>query len=374
MNTLFAISPEKMKITYDQLKNYLKQDQQIIFNALKMLDKEFEMPEISELSLKNKHEEIKKKFDFSNFSGTNIFLGLIPQIYKILKESGRYDDDELDIFLKKTATETKNSSAKLVLTKDCIWTVEWFLEVRSVFGDEKMNLQISLYDSELNEIVPEYMFELLSSAISAYMQNLFMPSVILLSIALEAILREILLLKGYSAGTGGNSNAEYSFIEAEMLLCTQNSGHLIRLNSDDIKLPIERWNPQTIPIRIKRKYNKKNHYDIIIRGLDGYEDYITTDTIESLPNKKISGLGGAIKIARDQEKVLTDMDIPKDMDEVFCGVRNNLIHISKESFDKDISGSQPLKSILTNQAMVCDLLINVARYVNKKWYEIYDSN
>jgi len=370
MNLLFQISSDKMKDTYDRIKSHLKQDQQFIFQAMQILDNNFEIPD--ESKIEKNHIAIKRKFDFRGFNGIEIFLRLIPQIYKKLEDSPYYKSSELDAFLLETATETKSVDIKLILTKGCIWTVNWPTKVSGAFGQEDLEIPIFLYNGQLDEIVPAYIVELLSSAISAYTQNLYMPSLILATIALEATLRKVLSLRGYSSGGKGTSKDEYSFIDAKIGPLSDKSGYMLRFNKEPAKSSNEYYiaeSDKSVPVRIKRKYRDKDRYDIIIRDFDGYEDYLTSDVIITPQQKRISGLGGALSIARYDEGILTDIDLPTDMDEIFKSVRNNLIHISEDSFSATI-GDRRLSEILSNQLAVYDLIFNVSNYINKQYLDI----
>lgn len=94
--------------------------------------------------------------------------------------------------------------------------------------------------------------------------------------------------------------------------------------------------------------------------------------------QNITGLGKAIDIARNTERILTSFHLTEDLDEVIKTVRNNLVHLSGSVFATPLiafnslstTGNFVLGDFIKDQKLVFDLITNVSRCIN----DLYNEN
>lgn len=124
------------------------------------------------------------------------------------------DTFTLENLIPKLRFDTDDSATKIVFNEKQHYAAEWSVPVRSFGQDEQQVIQLDLFDCGQNEIVPSYIVEYVKGAVLLYSQGLLKGACALMTIAMEATLRDILATKGYSYMTGTSSDDQYAFTDA----------------------------------------------------------------------------------------------------------------------------------------------------------------
>jgi len=295
MKSFSLLSKDNMIYTYDQFKDKLTKNDWIIFDAMKkcttLLSNPFETPSV-QFDYEKKHQEIKRHLEMGVLYGfgKDQVVHLFIEILKIVEVSGGLKGIDINDLYDIAYFRTTYNDLKLRITPDLYLRAEWDIPVNSLGVSDIYNLSIDLYNDSFDEVVPDYVFEYINGSVIAYRNRLYSVSSVLLTIAMEATLRDVLSNKGYS----------YS----------------------------------------KNKSDKR----------------------------KITGLGTALDIARNDEGFLTPDIIPMDFDKVLTTIRNNLVHLSKTSLpSKIINSDQILNDFINSSDNVFGLLSFILPFISNQY-------
>ena len=200
----------------------------------------------------------------------------------------------------------------------------------------------------------------------------------MITIAVEATLRDVLVSKGCSFNPRANSYNVYDFGQAS-----------ISVDGDTYKLDLKNIPPKTpsdflittegqenVDIRIKREFNnRKNRFDLTVNIPEYLLDYLSSDRIIQPAQRRVNNLEEALNIARNVEGFLTPDILPVDVDAVIKVVRNKLIHLSGEALETilpsyDPEGNFTLKDFINDSNLVYDLIYNIPYFINKQYLSI----
>ncbi len=374
MNLLFPIPAENILETYNNINNILTGNDYLIFDAMKVvcneIGKRFSIP-ANESEYLRKHEEIRQQLTFTNvLKGTETALRLMNELIRQINYKGGIPGIITTDLVEAITFKTIYPTVNITYTDDRILTAQWVVSVDS----QPYKIFTDLYDESFEEIVPDYIVEYMHSAIMAYQQKMFSVSAALMSIIMEATLRDVLISKGYSFNPRVNSSNLYKY----------ETGYLA-VNGSDYIFNFPQAMPKStsdfldstggishVPIKIKRIQNPDNNFELIIKNCDCIVDHLSSDQIEQVAKKRVNGLGEALNIARNKEKFLTPDILPEDFDDVIQTIRNKLVHLSQGSLETplksfDPSGSYTLRDFIGDPYPVFDLISNVPRFVNKQY-------
>lgn len=107
-----------------------------------------------------------------------------------------------------------------------------------------------------------------------------------------------------------------------------------------------------------------------IRNCDNRIDYFSSSNVQTPGQKTISGLGAALDIARNHESLIEVTLLPSDMDAIFTGIRNNLIHLSGAGLNAAQIQDQALLDFVSDRNRVFDLISFVPQFINTKYKQI----
>lgn len=87
--------------------------------------------------------------------------------------------------------------------------------------------------------------------------------------------------------------------------------------------------------------------------------------------RNVTGLGAALAIARNDERFLTPDILPMDLDKVLITIRNNLVHLSRESLLVSLEGTdQTLNDFISDSNRVFALLSYIPPFITKQYNEL----
>ena len=105
-------------------------------------------------------------------------------------------------------------------------------------------------------------------------------------------------------------------------------------------------------------------------------DEVHDFTVQPANPMSLGGLGEALDVARNKEKIISPSDLPPDMDEILKAVRNNLIHLSNESLETDLTKISTLsvatvREFVANEELVFDLISDVPEFINNQYVKLW---
>ncbi len=377
MNLLFPIPTESILETYTNVYNMLIGNDYLIFDAMKVVcdatDKNFSVP-TNESEYSQKHEEIRQQIKFANvLKGTETALRLMNEIIRQINYKGGIPGIITADLIKKISFKTVNPTVNITYSDERILTAQWIVNVDSL----SYKIFADLYNENFEEVVPDYIVEYMHSAIIAYQQKMFSVSATLMSIIMEATLRDVLESKGYSFNPRVNPNDLYKYekgyVEADGGKYTLSFPQTMPKSTSEFLNSTGGRSP--FPIKIKRVQNLDNNYELVLKDCNCIVDHLSSDQIEHVAQKRVNGLGEALNIARNKEKFLTPDILPVDFDDVIKTIRNKLVHLSQGSLETplksfDSSGNYTLRNFIEDPYPVFDLISNVPRFVNKQYRSI----
>jgi hypothetical protein len=325
-----------------------------------------------------KHQEIERKLEYRGIlPGMEIALGLMEEMFRRICQIGGVpgvDNLELLNAIKFNA----NHEAILRLNAEFRWMAEWEIDLY-ITGSSYTNLvSLDIYDSAWGEIVPTYVMEYICTALLAYKRGLHSTSIALLSIALEATLRDVLSTRGYSFIRGASPVDLFPYSSAEVGV--DGNHYTLTFLNNMPKMPgdflVSTGGQPIIHIYIGRKINdRKNRVDMVILTPPALLDHWSDNQPNRLAQSCVNGLGEAIRICKNIELVLTSDDLPVGVDEVIIAVRNNLIHLSEGALANpllmiDPQGNLTVGKFLQNPAMVYDLVLQLPRVINQQYLNL----
>ncbi len=320
-------------------------------------------------------DEIKNRMQRSaNYYGRNLLIAWVEELHKELVRNSGAHGVTISDFMQRCRIEVEDRVI-VKFTPDGKWQI--VLELPSEEENEEIVLHIRNVAISNNDIVPDYIIQYIRQAIFAYNSKNYLTSLALISVALEGTLRDALEQKGYSYNSNAHLNDTYAIEEMEVYSDTD--GFKVKfLNA--MPRPFNEFLTEaekTIPekIRVKR-YKDGSKWRLELRDVDYLKDFWSTDniTIPATGTINIGGLGTALKVARDQANILANSILPRDTDDVFQKVRNNLIHLSGAALTAPIEsvGGISLEEFASNRSRVFDAIWSICITVDKLYSKIID--
>lgn len=323
-----------------------------------------------------KHDEIEQALTRYQtvLNRQGLFFELMEEIHAQLM------DNQLEVHAERmrglVILET-NEDFKIRLNEDGAWLIEW-----NVADDNK--IIVIAYRRDWEHVIPWPVIEYLNSGISLYKRGAFTTALALMSIAVEATIRDVLSTKGYSFKRGVSKEDVYEYSKARV---TANGtdyrlSFVDRMPKTAADLTISANEALPIDIEVRRKLNtNKSRIDLVIRTPRSLIDHWSSDKVTQQGDPKIiGGLGEALCIARQRENVVTSRDMPPDVDKVLQAVRNNLIHLSQDSMDEHLPeydfmtngrGIFTVQDFVNHPELVFDLVTNIPRFVNDQYVKLW---
>ena len=247
-----------------------------------------------------------------------------------------------------------------------IWFWNWKISV----DENVIEINIGIRDKGFNPavIVPDYVIQYIQQSIIAFNNNRNAAALALMTIALEGTLRDALDNKGYSYTYGMPSQDVYEI--SNMSIFPDVNGFRVEFPNP---MPLHHSNfltnigdPVSQPVRIKRIIRGANSI-LEIRDANPIVDFWSSNIIVTPGVMSISGLGAAISISRNHANILTDIDLPSDLDDVIQAVRNNLIHLSNVALQQNVntsSGVSTLDNFISDKNNVSDTIFTIGEAIN----------
>jgi hypothetical protein len=188
---------------------------------------------------------------------------------------------------------------------------------------------------------------------------MYSAALALISITVEATLRDILATRGYSFVPGASSADQYEWVDLQVDV-DSSSSHFIVHTPGTVAIPPSRFG-----------------FELVIRSPE-LIDHWSSSTIAQAGQLTLSGLGTALNIARNRENIISPEDLTPDFDAVITAVRNNLIHLSGTALDTHLPDYDPLspgrnytlRDFLKSSEMVFDIVKNVPQFTNQQYLRL----
>jgi hypothetical protein len=341
----------------------------------------FDLP-ASSAEYSQKHHEVEQSLNRYQalLDRQGLFFELMEEIHSQLIANGQGIHAER---LRNLVILEINKDFKIRLSEDCAWLVEWNVIVDDEGILESRDVFAVTYNSIWEYVVPWTVVQYLNSGILLYKQKLYATALALMSIAVEATLRDVLSTYGYSFVSGAYKVDIYGYSQAQVNV----SGTKYTLTFLDPMprgpndLSVSAGGVLPVDIKIRREINSaKKRIDLLIKAPLFLIDHLSgNQVVQPAQTNSINGLGEALKIARDIEKVITPLDLPPDVDEVLLAVRNNLIHLSNDSLDVGLpkfavlspTGRFTVKNFISKPNLVFDLVTDIPRFVNDQYVKLW---
>lgn len=380
MNPLLLYIPSnQLRIKYEAIKNNVG-DNGIIFDAMTAVTQGHRTPFVPPSQngeYARKYQEIESLFRYKTLlGGVEILASLIDEVFNRVLNNNGTDGLNTPELLKLMSFEIEDK-LWVALDENGTWVEKWEIRVPESEPEETLLIVLPLYKKDLGEIVPFYVSQYINSGIQAYKRRMFIAALALLSIAVEATLRDLLATRGYTYKHGAPSQDKYAFARA--LVGIEDNRYTVTF-PDEMPKAVTDFaasigGPGPLEVRIKRYMNRDQEMDLLIRTNAALVDHWSVETIVRPAEKVVSGLGKALKIARDDEKLISATDLPSDIDDVLQTVRNNLVHLSNEALDTVLpklsqyspTGEFKLRDFLENQQMVYDLVANIPTFIRDQY-------
>ena len=324
------VNPALSVATYQQIKEQLGQDN-FIFQAMKHVAKErnfsFDLPAGS-AEVEDKHNEIVLSLNRERIQARRgLFFDLVEILHlQLLGASKEVMAERLRALIDIRVPD--NFSIKL--NQAGAWIVQWNLNVDNESGKYETGVSLEVYKRTQHRIVPWHVVEYINSGIALFRRKAYAPALALMTVAVEATVRDALATRGYNFKTGASSVDTFKISDVDLAV-TGNAYTLTfpkPMPKDSASLVVSGNLP--IGVKIRRKINPNNgRKDLLIMVPDFLLDYLSSDQVEKTgqPNT-ISGLGQALSVACYRECIITATDLPPDLDDVLKAIRNNLLHLS----------------------------------------------
>jgi len=371
MELLFRPRQESILKVFEEIVKVYRGNEYYLFNVIKEIDPEFSTPN-TPTDFSAAFDTYKSSLRFSNIIGLERLVKIIGGLINCTYDE--YDSFILENLLPKLRFATDDSETLIVVNDKKYFAAEWSVPVKSFGQDEQQIIHLDLFDYTQADIVPIYIVEYVKSSVLLYSQGLLKGACALMTIAMETTLRDILAQKGYTYVAKSSSDDQYSFTEFIVDVNSEKDMYTLTIPQNEVKSISEycMGNISTKKIaRIRRKkYGNKGKFELIIRDCDDFIEYFSSGKIETPAQKTISGLGAALNIARNQENIINVALLPKDMDEIFVGIRNNLIHLSGAGLSAAQVQDQKVDEFVNDRNKVFDLISFVPQFINAKFREL----
>jgi len=367
---------------YDRVQNLLRGNEEIVFESMAEVTRDRPNPFVPPADpgeFDQKHAEIRSLLGYRRvLRGLDTAVSLMEEVGRRVQATGGLVGLTTDEVLDAIFLQPSDSNVSVRLNQDLRWAARWAVSSPIQGDDEKTSVFLEIHSSDWGEVVPTYVTEYINIAIYAYEQRVYGPAIALLSIAIEATLRDVLETRGYTYGPGAPSVDIYSCADAEVSV--EANSYTVTFRQPMPRAPARflqsTGGDPTVEIRVRRVINRRRgRVDLSVIVPHCLVNHWSSDNVEQPAQRRVNGLGEALDIARNQEQLLTPNDLPTDLDEVIKLVRNNLIHLSGQTLNTplyalDPAGDFSLGDFLDDPEMVHDLIANVPRFINRQYVEL----
>ena len=267
-----------------------------------------------------------------------------------------------------------DKDVKLKYLSNGSWNLEWMLHTPQ--DDEYISIPLRKVGVSQDDIVPHYLIQYVNQAITAYENENYLTALSLISIALEGTLRDALASKGYTYTNRTPTNDTYEIKRAE--ISSNQNGYNIEFQDvmprahNDFLSEADQNAPHLV--RVKR-FQKNSSWFLEFRDVDYLKEFWSSDVISQQGQVNITGLGAALRVARDVHgaNILDATVLATDIDDVIQQVRNNLIHLSGDAITSNIRAvGMSLEDFASDQARVFDTISSISDAIEKLYSGIAD--
>ncbi|WP_349768580.1 hypothetical protein [Priestia megaterium] len=332
MTTTFSIPSHHVLETYQKLKNILSNRQDILFQNIKNLDPDFELPTDPSQFIE-KHTEIENNFTLTTYSQDDIMF-FFEEVFSQVDSDVPLKKEDI---LKAIDIKTVYDDISYRLIDDLTWAMVWKVNIPPFNKPMEDEIVLRGFKRGSEPVVQRYIIEYLQAAILAFRQNLYAAAVALFSIAIEATFRDVLQQRGFSYHSRASSVEIYDY--ADVKLSAENQKYTLNFETtmpkhiNEFTQSINQGNSVPIKMRRVKKITGggRERIDLHIVAPENVIDYLSVETTLQQAEKTISGLNGAIYQAR-KEGIIDNVTFPPSFAQLLTEVRNNLIHLSGGSF------------------------------------------
>jgi len=372
MDLLFRPRQESILEVFEEIVKVYRGNERYLFSAIKEVDPEFMVPE-SRSDYATSLDDFKSLLRFSSIKGLERLFKIIEALVRCNYDE--HDSNTLEALLPKLRFSTNDSKTCIVFNDKKYFAAEWNVPVWSFGQEEQQIIHLDLFDYTQTEIVPIYIVEYVKGAVLLYSQGLLKRACALMTIAMEATLRDLLAQRGYTYVMKSSSDDQYSYTEVIIDVNPEQNKFTLSYPHCGVKsiseyCIINKDSTQKVARIRRKKYGNSGKFELNIRDCENLVEYFSTSEIDTPGQKTISGLGAALNIARNQEKIIKATLLPKDMDAIFTGIRNNLIHLSGAGLSTAQVQDQKLEEFLNDKNKVFDLISFVPQFINEKFREL----
>ncbi|MBL4816297.1 MAG: hypothetical protein JKY74_12525 [Shewanella sp.] len=320
-------------------------------------------------SARHQFDELKSKMSRrGQKKGVSLFVYLSEQLLINLKVQ-LLPGFNIEDLLKLLKIELSEHSY-LYLSKENIWRVCWKLNIDN--EDEFLEISVRAGGDIDKPVVPNYVYENIEQGIGAYTKGTNGVALSLLSISLESSLRDALVTLGYDYSSSGSSSDVYHMAKVRF----SKDGNSFKVNPLEV-MPksIDTFVGGDIEVNIKRAKNSKGKWYLkLTSGAGDLMDFISKDTFDTGGAKSVTGLGAALDIARNDEKIIKNHMFPLDLDSPVKAIRNNLIHLSGEAMNTEVHEGNTLQQFLSSPDRVFDTIKSITDVVEDLYTRIADES
>jgi hypothetical protein len=380
VSTPFYLPGDKLVAAFDRLCQLCAGDETIIFDAMAAATSSLRspfQPPAHNAQTAIKLQEIRNLLRMPSAIGAaNIALRLAEQLHQRVAAVGGLPRLSPDDLLEQLYFDTDIAEVRVQLTPATVWAAEWKISLdRRTSGTSRCDIA----HHTMGAIVPDYVVGYIHSALRCFTEGFYSAALAILSIGVEATLRDALAVRGYSFQHGASSVDVYAYADCEVSV----SGG---------KYSLEFTSPATAPVkpvadflaqhgnnpvraRIRRQVHPRipNRIDLQIQ-VSALVDYWSSALITQPAAQSIGGLGAALHIARDVEQTMTPSDLPLDFDDVLKAVRNGLIHLSGHALTAPlptfpaVQGTPyTLGHFVRDSRMVFDFMTAIPRFISSQY-------
>jgi len=385
MKLLREIRPGTAVVVYEVVRELLRGNEDILFDSMTVATATQTQPFAPPSDATERDQklvEIRAKLQTAQLHSNRgkVSLTFMREVARRIREQAdRLPTNIVDGVINAIHFEVPGKDATIELTSNLNWQISWTIKHRVLDDLEKLSLDV--FDAQLREIVPDYVIEYANTAILAYGQNMNATSAALLSIALEATLRDVLSNRGYSYVAGALPVDTFKYTEADVSVV--GAAYSLTFRDPNLKPPADFQTSSgglsSVEISLRRYLNAKNagRVDLYVRAPACLIDHWSpSDVVQPANLKNIGGLGQALRIAREVEKFLQPSKLPVELDDVLLSVRNNLIHLSEDTLETQLSlegeDNRPmtLRQFLGDPWTMSSFVTTVVRFVNDSYVEL----
>lgn len=382
MNAPFYIPAAELVRTFTRIQTLLTGNEQLLFDAMVEASRASRNPFVppnTSAEFQSKLREIRRLLEYPMaIDGINLALRLAEELYSLVETRGGLPGLPASRLLDDLYFSTDLERVRIRLTSEVTWVAEW-----TVTLDSRNSVQVvcELAKQDWGDIVPPYVVGYVHGALRCHEEGFYAVALAMLSIGVEATLRDVLEVRGYTFQHGASAVDVYAYING---LVSVNGGKYTLELTDPTVLPVVHFSSThastPIPVKVRRVIHQRiaGRVDLHFCVPPSLPDYWSSATIERPAVQSIGGLGRALDVARNIEMVLNPADLPLDFDLVLQLVRNGLVHLSGQAMatvlpsysTRSASGSFTLRDFVKDRELVFDFVTNIPRFINDQYIRL----